>query len=335
VVASDLAALELLSDCTPDDLAQLQARLRLRTFEPGEVLMTEGEMGDFFALLVRGWVTVSRAAAGGPETLAVAGPGSIGGELALLRGTARSATVTARDAGAALFGDAHDLDFLLGLPGVHDRVRDLASARLAQDARPVPIPLPDGNEIVLRPLLPSDRAAYTATLDEQSAEWRRRRFFSASRPSDRIIDYLLDIDFVDHFAWVLLEHEHANRGLGVGRYIRAADAPDHAEFALAVTEGHQGLGLGRLLLGAIGVAASAAGIASLVGTVQEDNVPMRALIAKAKGTTEFWEPGVVQAHLDPREAAELLVPALRAELHGVTHEIVTAAGLALTHPPSE
>src|SRR5687767_4789680 len=135
--------------------------------------MREGETGDFFTLLVRGSVVVMRAAPAGPETLAVAGPGSIGGELALLRNRARTATVTARESGAALVGDVDDLDFLLGLPGVHDRIRHLASARLAQDARPVTVALRDGNEIVLRPLLPSDRSAYTATIDEQSVEWRK------------------------------------------------------------------------------------------------------------------------------------------------------------------
>jgi len=292
--------------------------------------MHEGEAGSFFALLVRGSVTVSRATPTGPETLAVAGPGSIGGELALLRDQVRTATVTARGAGVALIGDADDLDFLLGLDGVHDRIRDLASTRLAQDVRPVSIALADGTEVVLRPLLPSDRAAYTATLDEQSDDWRRRRFFTATKPSARIIDHLLDIDFVDHFAWVALEHEAADRGLGVARYIRVADTADTAEIAMAVTEGHQGRGLGSLLLGAIGVAATEAGIHRFVATVQADNVPMRAVFAKAGATTAFSEPGVIDVDLDTVAAAGLLEPGLRAELHAATHDIVTAAGLALT-----
>jgi RimJ/RimL family protein N-acetyltransferase len=261
----------------------------------------------------------------------VAGPGSIGGELALLRGQTRSATVTARGHGLALTGDAAALDFLLSLPGVHNRVRALASARLAQDARPVAAALSDGSEVLLRPLLPTDRAVYTATLEEQSAEWRRRRFFTASNPSARIIDYLLDIDFVDHFAWVVLEHEHADRGLGVARYIRAADAIDHAEIAMAVSEGHQGRGLGTLLLGACGVAASAAGIDQFVATVQADNEPMRRVFAKVGATSAFEEPGVVHVELAAAAAAQLLEQSLRAQLHGATHDIVTAAGLALTH----
>jgi CRP-like cAMP-binding protein len=330
VTASGLASLELLSDCTPDEIAQLAQRLRSHSFEADDVLMREGEPGLFFALLLRGSVTVTRATPDGPETLAVAGPGSIGGELALLRNQVRTATVTARGSVVVLFGDADDLDFLLGLTGVHDRVRNLASARLAQDVRPVSAALADGSEVVLRPLLPSDRAAYTATLEDQSVDWLRRRFFTSSQPSARVIDHLLEIDFVDHFAWLALEHEHADRGLGVARYIRDADTTDQAEIAVAVTEGHQGHGLGSMLVGAIGVAASAAGIDRFVATVQADNDPMRAVFAKAGATTAFSEPGVVHAELDATAAAALLEPDLRARLHTATRDIVTAAGLALT-----
>ena len=330
MIGPELESLELLRDCGPDDIEQLQHRLRSRAFEADEILMQEGEAGSFFALLVRGSVAVTRTTPTGPQQLAVAGPGSIGGELALLRNQARTATVTARSPGVALVGDADDLDFLLDLPGVHDRIRDLASARLAQDVRPVPTELRDGSSVILRPLLPSDRVAYTATLDEHSVEWRRRRFFSASKPSSRVIDHLLNIDFVDHFAWVALEHEQADRGLGVARYIRNDDASDEAEIAMAVTEGHQGRGLGHLLLGAIGVAAAEAGIDRFVATVQADNDPMRTVFAKAAATTAFSEPGVIHVDLATAAAAELLEPRLRAELREATHDIVTAAGLALT-----
>jgi CRP-like cAMP-binding protein/GNAT superfamily N-acetyltransferase len=330
-MTSELASLELLSECSPDEIRQLDRRLRSRSFAPGEVLMREGEHGTFFALLLRGSVDVTRATPRGPELLGVAGPGSIGGELALLRNQARTATVTARGPGVALIGDADDLEFLLGLSGVHDRVRDLASARLARDARPVPMVLRDGSEIVLRPLLAGDRAAYTATLDEQSDEWRRRRFFTATKPSARVIDHLLDIDFVDHFAWLALEHERADRGLGVARYIRDPDVTDTAEVAMAVTEGHQGRGLGTLFLGAIAVAAAAAGIHRFIATVQADNDSMRAVFTKASAVTAFSEPGVVAVQLDTAAAVALLEPSLRAAIDAATHDIVTAAGLALTH----
>lgn len=330
MIASELASLELLSDCSEDEIAQLEHRLQSRPFESGQVLMREGEAGSFFALLVRGSVIVSRTTRTGSETLAVAGPGSIGGELALLRNQARTATVTARGPGVALIGDTDDLDFLLDLPGVHDRIRDLASARLAADVRPVVVALRDGTSVMLRPLLPSDRAVYTATIDDQSSEWRRRRFFSASKPSARVIDHLLDIDFIDHFAWVAFERVDAARGLGVSRYIREPDEADIAEIAMAVTEGHQGRGLGSLFLGATGVAASEAGIDRFVATVQADNDSMRAVFAKAGATTGFSEPGVVRAEMATAAAADLLEPELQAALRAATHDIVTAAGLALT-----
>ena len=104
---------------------------------------------------------------------------------------------------------------------------------------------------------------------------------------------------------------------------------------MAVAEGHQGHGLGSLLLGAIAVAASEAGIDHFVATVQADNDSMRSVFAKAHATTEFSEPGIVQAELGTAAAAELLEPGLRAELQNATRDIVTAAGLALTDAGSE
>jgi CRP/FNR family cyclic AMP-dependent transcriptional regulator len=74
----------------------LLASAAVRRFEAGEVLMRQGEPGSYVFLLVAGRVKVARVDANGNEfLLAVRGAADIVGELAVLGGQMRSATVTA------------------------------------------------------------------------------------------------------------------------------------------------------------------------------------------------------------------------------------------------
>jgi CRP-like cAMP-binding protein len=333
VSTSRLLALDLLRDCAEDDVAELEHDLDLRTLAPGDVLMRQGEAGTFFALLLDGDAVVEREVDGGVEELARAGPGSVLGELALLLGRRRNATVRALGDLQVAIGDAGELDRLIELPGVHDRIEGLASRRLAESLRPVTVALRDG-AILLRPLLPADRAAYATAIDALSADSLRRRFLSGGHPNSRMIDYLVDIDYVDHFAWVVQEPDRRDEVLGTARFVRLRDRPDHAEVAFEVVDDHQGRGIASLLLGAIGVAAASAGVEVLVATVLLDNAPMRAVFAKAGAVASFGDPGEVHIELTPGAAAALLDDGRRIELDLAVRDIVQAAGLALTRPPS-
>ena len=329
---SRLASLELLHDCPPDEIAGLRARLEHRALVAGEVLMRQGEPGSFFALVVDGEVAVDREVDGGVEPVALAGPGSIVGELALLLGIDRNATVRANRATEVAVGDADDLDHLVGLTGVHDRMEALASRRLAESVRPTRLTLRDGHEVVLRPLLPADREAYASAIGALSADSLRRRFLTGGRPNSRMIDYLVDIDYVDHFAWVVHDPERPDEVLGTARFVRLAAAHRRAEVAFEVADDHQGRGIATRLLGAIGVAASCAGIDVLEATVLLDNAPMRVVFDKAGAKASFGDPGEVHIELAPADAAALLTPDQRAEIDLAVRDIVTAAGLALTDP---
>ena len=65
-------------------------------FEPGQAIVEQGEAGSRFFLLARGRVEVVRAEPGGAEMrVSELGPGEYFGELALLRGGPRNATVRA------------------------------------------------------------------------------------------------------------------------------------------------------------------------------------------------------------------------------------------------
>jgi RimJ/RimL family protein N-acetyltransferase len=158
----------------------------------------------------------------------------------------------------------------------------------------------------------------------------RRRFFTTSKPSTRLVEYLLFVDYVDHFVWLALLDAEPTVGIATARYIRPAHDAEEAEVAFAVVDAYQGRGIGRLLLGAVGVTALAAGITRLVAEVLEDNTPMRAVLDKAGTDFAFAEPGVVRARLEAVTAAQLLDPDLRNEISRASRDVVTAAGLALT-----
>ncbi|MEL6338794.1 MAG: cyclic nucleotide-binding domain-containing protein [Myxococcota bacterium] len=70
--------------------------LQLRRFVDGQNIITEGEPGDSFFVLVEGNVSVTRQAAGKTINLAQLRPGAVFGEMALISNAPRSATVTAQ-----------------------------------------------------------------------------------------------------------------------------------------------------------------------------------------------------------------------------------------------
>lgn len=82
-----------------DGFARLAALGSRRTFANGEQLMRQGEEAATLYLILSGEVTVVRehAALSMPVVLASLGPGEVVGEMGLLDGDRRSATVTAAE----------------------------------------------------------------------------------------------------------------------------------------------------------------------------------------------------------------------------------------------
>src|SRR5262249_25351437 len=68
-----------------------------RTFEPGSVIIREGDGGDAAYMIVSGRVRAYRKVDGGQETLATMRAGDVFGEMALLLAEPRAATVEAVD----------------------------------------------------------------------------------------------------------------------------------------------------------------------------------------------------------------------------------------------
>jgi cAMP-dependent protein kinase regulator len=86
----------LFSDFSPDELMAVMEGLRLLLFEPGDIIITEGEPGDSLFVLTTGtakaWI---RNPQGRHVQVREMEEGSFFGEIALLTGKPRTATVTA------------------------------------------------------------------------------------------------------------------------------------------------------------------------------------------------------------------------------------------------
>jgi CRP/FNR family transcriptional regulator, cyclic AMP receptor protein len=91
---SPAAALEqvpLLSELTQRDRQRLAKTMKERTFPPGREVVVEGRNGVGFFIIADGNAAVSI----GDRVIKILGPGDYFGEMALLHGGERSATVTA------------------------------------------------------------------------------------------------------------------------------------------------------------------------------------------------------------------------------------------------
>lgn len=96
-VADHLRLVPIFSDLPPDALDELAGSARLRRFPAGQVLFSEGDPGDYLVVLEEGHLKVCRYSSSGEEiVLAVVEPPACVGELALIDGAPRDATIIAQ-----------------------------------------------------------------------------------------------------------------------------------------------------------------------------------------------------------------------------------------------
>jgi protein lysine acetyltransferase len=330
-VAHDLSGLTLFNGSDERQLSTLASMLS-RVDEPsGAVLARQGEVAHSFLVVTAGEAAVFRDDGDGDRQVATVGPGAIVGELSVLRAAPRSATVTATRPVTGYAGDARAFAALLDVPGVAERIARTARQRLAANTRPVEVTLRDGARLRIRPILPTDRGKLADTQPGFSRESHYRRFFSAPPLSDKVVQYLVDVDYFDHFAWVALPADDDDEpGVASARYIRERTAPDTAEVAFSVVDDYQGRGLGTLLVGALAVAAAQNGVRRFRARVLAENEPMRAILRRAGAQLDFAEPGVLETVVDVPAFGDGLPDLATANaLRAAARDIVVAADLAL------
>jgi GNAT superfamily N-acetyltransferase len=140
----------------------------------------------------------------------------------------------------------------------------------------------NGERVVIRPVLPQDEDLTTAFFGGLSAAARQQRFLSAMRSlPPGLVKRLTQVDYTEHLALVAeVFRDGGETVIAEARYARGAD-PSAAEFAVAVAEPWQGLGLARLLLGKLIERAAHSGVRRLVGETLASNERMLKLAGSA------------------------------------------------------
>lgn len=318
VDAAELAELEFFAGSSADALAPLAGLLAPLEASPGEVLMRQREPADWFLLVGSGSGEILHAGEGGDSVVAHLVPGTVVGEIALLRGTARTATVVATGRVRGWAGDSDAFATMLEIPGVSEALVWTARQRLATFVTPIAVRLRDGAEFYLRPILPGD----SQRLARLSSRTVYRRFMGV--PGRRMIRYLFEVDYLEHFAWALTDGPD---GLVVAdaRFIRHTEEPESAELAFTVGDDYQGRGIGTLLMEALSVSAHAGGVRRFTASVLSENYAMRSILNRYGARWESDGPGVVITVIDVPQGRDLrLPPRVSIQIDVATRQMVRA-----------
>ena len=148
--------------------------------------------------------------------------------------------------------------------------------------------LADERRVVLRLIRPTDKQGLQRGLERMTPQSRYLRFLAPrSELTEAELRYLSELDGVDHFALgaEVSTTEGAGEGVAVARFVRVEDEPQTADIALAVIDDYQGLGLGRVMIRRLALAALERGVVKFRGDVLSENRRMRALM-KGLGRVE-------------------------------------------------
>lgn len=128
-MTESLKRLPIFAACSQRDLEAVARVSTTLDVPPGKVLATEGVPGVEFVVIRAGTVEVSR----GGQQLAELGPGDYFGEISLIDGGPRTATVTAKTPVTIEVVERRDFDVLLEkVPGLAQRLLVGLATRLRE-----------------------------------------------------------------------------------------------------------------------------------------------------------------------------------------------------------
>lgn len=323
VSTEELATLDVFADIPADDLAALAANLEPLHAVAGAVLMQQGERATSFSIITSGRVEITHVGPDGQVVVTQLSPGTIVGEIALLRDQPRTATVIAKDDVRGYVGHSGAFECMLAMPVVADRMVRTARQRLAAYIAPIPVSAgKQGGGLLLRPVLPGDAERFKS--DGSFSRQTLYRRYQGSAPTQTRLAYLFEVDYVDHFVWVVTDGANGPV-VADARFIRDEDDPSSAEVALTVADAHQDRGIGTLLLVALALAARVDGITRFHARVLSDNPPARALGDKVSAHWEQEEPGVITTTGDIPALDDLpLDYATRLQIQHVARQVINA-----------
>ncbi len=304
----------------------LAAQLRPLTAAAGQVLMRQGERAVSFLLIGSGRAEVTHTGADGEATVVELTPGLIVGEIALLRDAPRTATVVATERLTGWVGGQEAFSTMLEVPGMVDKLVRTARQRLAAFITPIPVRLRDGTELYLRPVLPGDNERTTHGPVEFSSETLYRRFQSSRTPSRKLMAYLFEVDYVDHFVWVMTDGADGPV-VADARFVRDEHNPSLAEVAFLVADAYQGRGIGSLLMDAVAVTAWYDGIRFFSARVLSENYPMRTILDRFGAQWQRDDLGVVTTVIDIPQPQDLsMSQELSGQIRDATRQVIRAVG---------
>lgn len=321
--AEELATLEIFKGCPAEDLMPLAASLQPLQAAAGQILMRQDDEAVSFLLIASGTVEIKHVADDDAVTVEHVCAGTIVGEIALLRHLPRTATVTTVEPLVGWIGDSDAFARLVHIPGIMTRLVRTVRQRLAAFLTPIPVFTGDGSELLLRPVLPGDSARTLQGHVWFSSETLYRRFMSARVPSPALMDYLAEVDYVDHFVWVMTDLD--GNPVADARFVRDNDDPATAEIAFTVADAYQGRGIGSFLIGALSVAARVAGVEKFSGRMLADNVAMRTIMDHYGAFWERDDVGVVTTVIDVPDVRHLsLSGEMVAEIKRTARQVIRA-----------
>jgi protein lysine acetyltransferase len=326
VSVEQLAELQFFAGCPAEFLESLASQLVPLTAVPGQILMHQGEDAVSFLLIGSGAVDVSRVDDDGDVNVVAVGAGLIVGEIALLRDAPRNATVTASEPLTGWVGGRTAFATLLEAPPMLDHLMRTARQRLAAYVEPIPVRVRDGSEFFLRPVLPGDNERTVHGPVQFSSETLYRRFQVTRTPTVSLMRYLFEVDYVDHFVWVLTEGVDGPV-IADARFVRADRDAVEAEVAFIVGDDYQGRGVGTFLMDALAVAARGDGVRRFTARVLSDNYAMRAILNHYGARWHRDDLGVVTTVVDVPTLRETSLSSQQyREIRSLARQVMRAVG---------
>jgi RimJ/RimL family protein N-acetyltransferase len=153
--------------------------------------------------------------------------------------------------------------------------------------------LRDGSKVAIRQVRSTDAALLADGFARLSERSRQLRFLGVKNHlTVAELRYLTDVDHHDHEALGALSRD--GRGVGVARFIRDAEDPGSAEFAITIVDEWQGRGLGTKLLELLSDRARHEGVARFTGAVAADNIASSKMVRNAGGVVISSRRGVCE-----------------------------------------
>ena len=157
--------------------------------------------------------------------------------------------------------------------------------------------LPDGTEVLLRPVRPEDEPMSREMLATLSEESLRVRFFVTRRITHELLIRFCNIDYDQEVAIIAeIRKDGKKKMIGGSSLIREPDS-EKGEFAILVHDDYQKMGLGAKLIDVLIGIAQEKRMEEIHGTVLTENYKMLALCRKMGFSVKLEPDGVTSVSL--------------------------------------